>query len=201
MVNVLKKFYHAIVGRNNPMLFSFDYIKTTSSMRSRKANEWEVVGDMITSFKNLIQKEILGEDGPVISMITSVQSNRSGVVTNRRVENILNDESIVSLSDRIIQFCSHMFHLRPKVPEEIQAENSQFGTHVLEPFKHRHLGQDIPRALNLVEKEDGSKVKNHINLELNNFNIEEIGDLQDQVDAMRLDGEALEDGLDGHAEL
>ena len=170
-------------------------------MRSRNGNEWEVVGDMITSFKNLIQKEILGEDGPVISMITSVQSNRSGVVTKRRLENILNDESIVSLSDRIIQFCSHMFHLRPKVAEEIQAENAQFGTHVLEPFKHRHLGQDIPRALNLVEKEDGSKVRNHLNLEINNFNIEEIGDLQDQVDAMRLDGEALEDGLHTNADL
>jgi hypothetical protein len=110
------------------------------------------------------------------------------------VENIQNDESIVSLSDRIIQFCSHMFHLRPKVPEEIQAENSQFGTHVLESFKHRHLGQDIPRALNLVEKEDGSKVKNHINLDINNFTITEVGDFQDQVDAMNLDSEAVEDG-------
>ena len=165
-------------------------------MRSKNGNEWEVVGDMVTSFKNLIQKEILGDDGPVITMITSAQSNRSGVVTNRRVENILSDESIVSLSDRIIQFCSHMFHLRPKVAEEIQAENSRFGTHVLESFKHRHLGQNIPRALNLVEREDGSKTKNYINLDINNFVITEIGDLQDQMNAMDLDSEAEEDGED-----
>ena len=195
METVLKRFYWSVVGRNNPMIFSFDYIKTTSSSRSGKNNEWEVVGDMVTSFKNLIQKEILGDDGePTISMITSVQSNRSGVTTNRRVENILSDESIVSLSDRIIQFCSHMFHLRSKVAEEIQAENSQFGTHVLESFKHRHLGSNIPRALNLVEKEDGSKCKNYINLEINNFMISEVGDFQDQVDAMNLDSEADEDG-------
>jgi len=194
MITVIKRFYYSVVGRNNPMIFSFDYIKTTGSNRSGKNNEWEIVGDMVTSFKNLIQKEILGDDGPVISMITSVQSNRSGVTTNRRVENILSDESIVSLSDRIIQFCSHMFHLRSKVAEEIQAENSQFGTHVLESFKHRHLGQNIPRALNLVEREDGSKSKNHINLDINNFTITEVGDLQDQMDSMNLDSEADEDG-------
>ena len=201
MVNVIKRFYYSSVKRNNPMIFSFDYIKTTSSMRSKNGNEWEVVGDMVTSFKNLVQKEILGDDGPVITMITSVQSNRSGVVTNRRVENILNDESIVSLSDRIVQFCSHMFHLRPKVAEEIQAENAQFGTHVLEPFKHRHLGQNIPRALNLVEKEDGSKCKNHINLDINNFTITEIGDLQDQIDALNLNSEADEDGSQVEVDL
>lgn len=195
MLNVIRRFYFSnMVGRNNPMIFSFDYIKTTNSMRGQSRNEWEVVGDMITSFKNLIQKEILGDDGPVISMMTSVQSNRSGVVTNRRVENILNDESIVSLSDRIIQYCSHMFHLRVKVAEEIQAENAQFGTHVLESFKHRHLGQDVPRALNLVEREDGSKVRNHLNLDMSNFSIVEVGDLQDQIDAMNLDAEADEDG-------
>ena len=195
MLNVIKRFYYSkACGRNNPMIFSFDYIKTISSMRNKSSNEWEVVGDMVTSFKNLIQKEILGEDGPVIAMITSVQSNRSGVTNNRRADNIVNDESIVSLSDRIIQFCSHMFHLRPKLAEEVQAEDAQFGTHILEPFKYRHLGQDVARALNLVERPDGSKVRNHINLEINNFNIEEIGDLQDQMDAMNLDGEAEEDG-------
>ena len=176
------------------MIFSFDYMKTLSCMRNKGTNEWKVVGDMITAFKNLIQKEILGEDGPVIAMITSVQSNRSGVTNNRRVENIVRDESIVSLSDRIIQFCSHMFHLRPKLAEEIQAENSRFGTHILEPFKYRHLGQNVSRALNLVEKDDGTKVRNHLNLEINNFNIEEVGDLQDQVDAMDLNAEADEDG-------
>ena len=194
MMNVLKRFYLSVAKRNNPMIFSFDYIKTTSSMRNKNGNEWEVVGDLITSFKNLIQKEILGENGPVISMITSVQSNRSGVVNNRRRENIINDESIVSLSDRIIQFCSHMFHLRPKVAEEIQAENGNFGTHVLEAFKHRHLGPNVSRALNLVELEDGSKRRNYINLEIDNFSIREIGDLQDQVDSMNLTTEAEEDG-------
>ena len=45
-----------------------------------------------------------------------------------------------------------------------------------------------------MEKEDGSKVRNHINLDMSNFSITEVGDLQDQVDALNLDGEADEDG-------
>ena len=150
------------------MILNYDYIKTTSEKLGNK-NEWQVVGEMVDKFKKLVQRDVLFDGNPVISMMTSVQSNRSGITNNRRPEHIVDDESIVSLSDRIVQFCSHMFHLRPKVAEEIQAENAQFGTHVLEPFKHRHLGQNIPRALNLVEKEDGSKCKNHINLDINNF--------------------------------
>ena len=66
------------------------------------------------NLKRTIQKEILKDGEPIIPMITSVQSNRSGVVNNRRAENIVDDESIVSLSDRITQFCSHMFILRKK---------------------------------------------------------------------------------------
>ena len=34
---------------------------------------------------------------PVIPMITSVQSNRSGITNNRNAQNIVDDESIVSL--------------------------------------------------------------------------------------------------------
>jgi hypothetical protein len=201
MLNVLRRFYYSKVGRGKKMIFSFDYIKTTDATLQKNQREWEVVGNMVTAFKNLIQKEIVTSDGPMITMITSVQSNRSGVTNNRRVENILDDESIVSLSDRIIQFCSHMFHLRSKTNEEIQAEGAQFGTHVLSCFKHRHLGKNVHRALNLVELEDGSKRKNHINLDFTNFSIEEVGDLQDQMDSLGLTALPEEDGDQSQIDL
>ena len=58
---------------------------------------------MITQFKNLFRK-FLGDDGPVISMITSVQV----IIWNYNKSSAENtdDESVVSLSDRIIQYCS-----------------------------------------------------------------------------------------------
>lgn len=184
MVNVIRRFYYSKVGRGNKMVFSFDYIKNTEDNTSKNQSEWQTIGNMVTKFKNVIQKEILGDDGPVISMITSVQSNRYGITTNRRAENTVDDESVVSLSDRIIQFCSHMFHLRRKTLDQIQEEPEGYGTHILSCLKSRHLGSNHHRAIQPVEMPDGSKRNNYINLNINNFDIEEKGDLQDMVDAL-----------------
>lgn len=67
-------------------------------------------------------KEIVNDKGPCISMMTSVQSNRAGIVNNKQSANVVDDESIVSLSDRITQFSSHMFILRNKTTDELQTE-------------------------------------------------------------------------------
>jgi len=177
MVNLVKRFYYSKVGRGNQMIFNFDYIKTTSENLSNK-NEWQVVGEMVDKFKRLVQKDVLFDGDPVIAMMTSVQSNRSGITNNRRPENIVEDESIVSLSDRITQFSSHLFSLRQKSHDEM-LESSDFGTHKLVCFKHRHLGSDYVRALQPVRMEDGSLVKNSLFLSFDNFNITECGDMQD----------------------
>ena len=177
MVNTLKRFYYAKVGRGNQMVFSFDYIKTTSENISNKS-EWQVVGEMVDKFKKCVQKEILNDGNPVIPMITSVQSNRYGITTNRSSDNIVDDESIVSLSDRITQFCSHMFILRSKTSDEMETEGGRFGTHKLINVKARHLGSDIAGAIEPVRIGDSLR-KNAINLDFNNFNITERGDLRD----------------------
>jgi replicative DNA helicase len=178
MINVLKRFYFSQVGRGNKMIFSFDYIKTTSE-RSDK-NEWQLVGEMIDKFKQCIQKELVIDNKPIISMFTSVQSNRTGITNNRSAANVIDDESTVSLSDRIIQFCSHMFILRNKTIDEIQEDGGRFGTHKLINIKARHLGSDIAGALEPILVGDVLR-KNFINLEFKNFNITEKGDLRDIV--------------------
>ena len=178
MINTLKRFYFAQVGRGNRMIFSFDYIKTTSE-RSDK-NEWQLVGEMIDKFKKCIQKELLVDNKPIISMFTSVQSNRTGITNNRTAANVVDDESTVSLSDRIIQFCSHMFILRNKTTDEIQDEGDRFGTHKLINIKARHLGSDIAGAVEPILVGDTLR-KNFINLEFKNFCITEKGDLRDIV--------------------
>lgn len=119
-------------------------------------------------------------------MITSVQSNRYGITNNRNAQNVVDDESIVSLSDRIIQFCSHMFILRNKTADEIEIEGNQFGTHKLVNIKSRHLGKDVAGALNPIQVGDALR-KNFINLDFHNFKITECGDLRDIVRAA--DGE------------
>ena len=189
MINTLKRFYYSRVGRGNKMVFSFDYIKTSSESAANKS-EWQTVGEMVDKFKKCIQKEILEEGNPVIPMITSVQSNRSGITTNRQSANIIDDESIVSLSDRITQFCSHMFILRQKTNDEVAEEGNQFGTHKLINVKSKHLGKDIAGAVEPVQVDDNLR-KNFINLSFRNFNITECGDLRDIVNFRNTGGDLV----------
>ena len=186
MVNVARRFYYSQIGRGNKMLFSFDYIKTTSESNTQNKSSWELVGKMVDKFKQFIQREIQDDSGPLISMITSVQSNRIGITNNRNADNVVDDESIVSLSDQIVQFSSHMFILRQKTMDELANEPQGFGTHKFIAVKTRHLGKDIHRAIEPVELNDGTKRKNYINLDFNNFGITEMGDLHDVEDARRL---------------
>jgi replicative DNA helicase len=187
MIASLRRFYYSTVGRGNPMIFSFDYIKTAADSQMGKS-EWQVVGEMVDKFKRTIQKEILKDGGPVIPMITSVQSNRSGVVNNRRAENIVDDESIVSLSDRITQFCSHMFILRQKTLDEID-EEPHFGTHKLINVKSRHLGKSYTRATEPVRMPDDSLKQNVVHLSMDAFTATEVGDQVDLAAALGAQGE------------
>jgi replicative DNA helicase len=169
MVAFAKRFYYNKVGRGKRMIISFDYLKTTG--------QWQVVGEIVDKFKKLIAKEIVFDNKPMVSMFTSVQSNRSGIVTNKKKENITDDESVVSLSDRIIQYCSHMFLLRKKTMDEILEDGEQFGTHKLICFAARHLGEDVSGELEPVKIGDKLE-KNCIFLEFSNFRISEKGDLR-----------------------
>ena len=147
-------------------------------------------------FFNRFKKEILEEGNPVIPMITSVQSNRSGITTNRQSANIVDDESIVSLSDRITQFCSHMFILRQKTNDEVAEEGNQFGTHKLINVKARHLGKDIAGAVEPVQVDDNLR-KNFANLSFKNFNITECGDLRDIVNFRDTGGDLNQSSSNG----
>ena len=184
MCSLLKRFYYTKIGRGNELIFSFDYIKSDFANMG-KADGWQQVAYMVDRFKQTIHRDLCFDGKPYVSMITSVQANRSGITSNRSVENIVDDESVVSLSDSITQFCSHLFLLRRKVADEIHEEGVQFGTHKLVSLKYRHLGKDALRAINPVAMPDGSNRPNFINLNIANFRVEEVGDLQDWVNARR----------------
>jgi replicative DNA helicase len=180
MINNLKRFYYSKIGRGNPLIFSFDYIKPSADDEFSKS-EWQIIGTMLNKFKKTIQHDIVQDHKPMISMFTSVQSNRSGITTNRSSDNINDDESIVSMSDRITHYCSHMMILRPKTGDERDSEGPSFGGHKLIFVKSRFLGSDVAGALEPVTMPDGTSKKNFINLQFNNFDVEERGDLRDIV--------------------
>ena len=183
MINALKRFYYSKVGRGNQMIFSFDYIKPSADADAGKP-EWQVIGEMLNKFKKTIQTDITQDQKPTISMLTSIQSNRSGITNNRAADELNDTEGIVSMSDRITHYCSHMAILRNKVPQEIEEEGPNFGAHKLIFVKSRFLGSDVAGATNPVQMPNGGLKKNFINLQFNNFDIEEKGDLRDIVNNM-----------------
>jgi replicative DNA helicase len=183
MCSYLKRYYYSKVGRGNRMIFSFDYIKTDFNNLGKNEG-WQQVASMVHLFKQTIHRDLCFDGKPCVSMMTSVQANRLGITSNRNADSIVDDESVVSLSDGITQFCSHLFLLRTKVADEIHQDGDRFGTHKLVNLKARHLGKDALRAINAVEMPDGSNRKNFINLNIQNFRIEERGDLQDIVNSV-----------------
>ena len=71
-----------------------------------------------------------------------------------------------------------------KTMDELAEEDNQYGTHRLTCFKYRHLGENIHRAIQPVRMPNGTDLRrNFINLNFENFDITEVGDLQDMVDA------------------
>lgn len=183
MVNTLKRFYYSKIGRGNKMIFSFDYIKPSADSDKDKS-EWQVIGNMLDKFKKTIQRDLVQDHKPLVAMFTSVQSNRSGVTTNRNSSDINDDESIVSMSDRIVHYCSHMAILRHKTIDERMEDGDAFGTHKLIFIKNRFLGSDIAGAVEPVRMPDGNLRRNFINLRFNNFDVTEHGDLRDIVRSM-----------------
>jgi len=183
MITVLKRFYYSTVGRGNPMIFSFDYIKPADSTNDGR-NEWQQIGSMVNRFKRCIKDEILHDGLPIIPMFTSVQSNKLGITHNRNADSIVDDESIVSLSDRITQYCSHLFILRKKTLDELSEEGELFGTHKLICIKPRHLGRDIAGHIEPVLMGDRLR-HNFINLDIKGFDVQERGDLRDIVAHMQ----------------
>lgn len=180
MVSLLKRIYYSEIGRGNQLIFSFDYLKTDFNNLGKGA-DWAFVGKLLHAFKQTISRELKFDGKPTVAMVTSVQTNRAGIVTNRNADTVVDDESVIALSDNIIQFVSHLFLLRKKTMDELVEETEAFGTHKLKCLAARHLGEDAFGHLNPVEWTDGSKRDNWINLHFDNFNVQERGDGRDVV--------------------
>jgi hypothetical protein len=110
-----------------------------------------------------------------------VQANRIGTVGNRHSDAVVDDESVLSLSIRIKNYCSHLLILRLKTIDELESDPISLGRHLMKIEKTRNVGVDFARLSNLVELPDGTKKKNYVNFEFDNFKISDKGDLVDLV--------------------
>lgn len=171
VVSYIKRFYYKHVGRGNHLLINLDYIKGAASFRGT-AQEHQIIGDYIDNLKNLITNEITA------SMWTSVQLNRGGITSGKKLSDIVDSEANYALSDRIIQQSTDGFSMRFKIPEELANEKGLFGNIKLEHHKGRDLvGKQFQSALMPIKTAQGKFMKNYYNLDSRGFHFEDKGDL------------------------
>lgn len=181
VITFVKRYYYSNIGRGNKLIINFDYIKSSFELNHKYKSEYQIVGEIVDKWKKLIQRDLVFEGRPQVSLMTSVQANRIGTVGNRTSDAVVDDESVISLSQRIKQFCSHLLILRFKTADEMQSDPIPLGRHIMKIEKARNHGSDTARLEDYVEMPDGSQKKNYVNFEFDNFKIIDRGDLVDLV--------------------
>lgn len=174
--SLIKRFYLSKVGRfhhneSKPFILCYDYIKLSGD-QDKNRKEYQLAGDIMADLKTFLTKEVH------VGLMTALQANRFGIVTNKSKDQVQDDEGVASMSDRVIQNASHFFILRKKTNDQLLEENNQYGNLILKALKTRHLGEHRDDVLNPVVMPDGTFQNNYLNFNARNFSIEEVGDLR-----------------------
>jgi replicative DNA helicase len=195
LCSFVRRWALANVGRGNPFVLGYDYIKLTGEKVGNNWAEYQAIGDKVDKLKKLSEEL----NCPII---TAMQMNRSGENFNRRGGAVVDDSSAIAQSDRLQWFSSFVGIFRRKTVDEIAQDGEEFGTHKLVPLKTRFQGKDAAGHHDLVRRvsESGavSFQNNFINFTVNNFGVEESGTAADIAarESMRynLDEENNRDG-------
>ena len=183
------------VGRGNPFVLGYDYIKLTGEKVGNNWAEYQAIGDKVDKLKKLAEEL----NCPII---TAMQMNRSGENFNRRGGGVVDDSSAIALSDRLQWFASFVGIFRRKTVDELANDGEEFGTHKLITVKSRFQGKDAAGHHDLVRRTDEQGnvrfENNFLNFDVRNFNVEESGSAADIAARERmqysLEDESNQDG-------
>lgn len=174
VTSIIRRWAHSKVGRGNIGICAYDYLKLTGS--DQTSNSWaehQIIGDKVNQLKSLA-KEL------EIPMLTAAQLNRSGESQNRKAGAFVDDNTAISLSDRLAWFASFIAIFRKKTLDEIQIDGVENGTHMMRATSTRFTGKDGAVSHDYVERMvDGKKTfaSNYVSFKIDNFNVEEVGSL------------------------
>jgi len=178
--SLVRRWYYSEVGRGNDCLIAYDYVKLTGEKVDRNWAEYQAIGEKIDKLKKLSEEL----NCPII---TAMQLNRTGESHGRNSSNIVDDSSVISLSDRLQWFASYVGIFRRKSEDELALDGENFGTHKLITLKSRFQGRYAAGHHDLIKRvtADGSEryVNNYVNFEVDNFDVTERGSLRHVVDA------------------
>lgn len=189
--SIIRRWYFSKVGRNNPALIVFDYVKMTAAEKvGQNWAEHQQIGVMVDKLKR-ISEEV---NAP---LLTAIQMNRSGESQNKNSGALIEDSSTFALSDRLQWFASFTGIFRAKTADELSADGVDFGTHKLIKTKSRWQGKEAKGFNDFIKRKmpDGSEryVANYINFDVQNFRVVEKGTLEDVIDRQDHDYDLKDD--------
>lgn len=118
-LSILRRWYHKNVGRGDPCIFIYDYLKVPS-FTAGSESEYNLLGHMTSALKDF------GTNNE-ISALALCQQNREGGKTLR------DDEYTTGDSFKIVQYCSSLSVFRKKTVEEIAEDGTHNGNQLLKP--------------------------------------------------------------------
>jgi replicative DNA helicase len=178
LINFIKKWFYKNVGKDGHGFVVYDYLKVLTSDGNGKTPEWQLVLDKMQKFKDLA-------DEIKVPIFTALQVNRAGTTTNKAAGEVVDDESVLSISGRIDWLANFVAILRRNTPDETAAGIPD-ATHRLVPLKTRFQGRTSAGHQDLVKIMEGKKTKykqNYLEFKLDNFKVEEMGDFRGWAEA------------------
>lgn len=165
----VRRHYFNKVGRGNFLLIVDDYLKGIEAV-SKETKEYQSIGYYTSDMKSLVTAEINA------GFMTFTQSNRFGVSKGKKEADIVDNDSVISLSDRIKDNCTANFLMRYKVATELARERNLFGNVLLKVLKIREgLGHDYEQFARPVKMANGSFAEDYFNLDYHGFHYRDMG--------------------------
>ncbi len=174
VINLVRRFYFSQVGRGNPLIIHYDYLKPFDTTDFNRA-EWQEMGAFVKKFKALLHKDIMA------SCWANIQLNRFGITNSRSSAQVDDSENSISISDRITQQTTHTMIIRHKTDDEVSNEEGRFGNMLVKFVKTRHLGKDFKDFIHKVRVAKGVYRQNYLNLYGESFFYKDMGDLKTMV--------------------
>jgi replicative DNA helicase len=174
LTNFIKRWYFKNVGRGGNALIIYDYLKVLAGDGDSRQPEWAIALQKMQKLKDLA----LSLKCPIF---TALQVNRSGTTTNKSSSEVVDDETVLSISGRIDWLVNYAGILRRKTHDEISEDGVDFGSHKLITLKSRYQGRISSGHQDLVKVIENGKTRykpNYLCFDLDNFDVQERGDFR-----------------------
>ena len=172
-------------GREKKCLVILDQFKISSKTKSEAGNssrEYETAYFACEALKDVA-------DYCNCPILFALQANAQGVYKGRSSDELADNDTIASLSDRVSFLVNHMLILRGRTHDEMLADTTPTAiapSHKLIHIKVRNGGELWPFYDKWVRIKEGKEVKyrpNFISLDLSNFSVRDCGIYSDMLEA------------------